>query len=451
MSVGVCGHLLPCATQLSGAQQRIPRIAEVVRIAPDGFIGPLTIQDHLDAVVRREAHQLVADDGRERMHRLVLKAEHRAQVVPEAVRARVQFDRLRARLRECVVHVPALVELLRKIREGAEFPGGTLLGPHARRGADDRRRVESAREIHAHRHVAAHVHAHGVLEEFGEVRGRISGIALLCDRGQRPVARLAQRAVARDPERVAGRNLSDSLEERGDGLVQFVLVEERGSGRAIEARRVETGGEDALDLGRHDGGPALRVHEQRLDAPAVARTEDGAVATIVDRERPHAVQALHACGPPLHVGMKEHLGIARRPEDMPTGPKLVAQFDEVVDLAVEHDRENAIGRQHRLMPRGRKIEDRQATEPHAHAPVLLEAAVVGAAMHDRFGHAARDGRRFLGRVVTDQAGEAAHGNPESMVGWWESRCRLSAMRECARRRRAHGARRRATSDRGRYR
>src|SRR5206468_8449181 len=55
---GVRPYLLPRSDTLGGAEQRVPVIVEVVRIARPYFIGPLTVEHNLDAATGCQFHQV---------------------------------------------------------------------------------------------------------------------------------------------------------------------------------------------------------------------------------------------------------------------------------------------------------------------------------------------------------------------------------------------------------
>src|SRR5207244_2656543 len=109
----------------------------------------------------------------------------------------------------------------------------------------------------------------------------------------------------------------------------------------------------------------------RLLAEAVAREEQALGARIPHREGELAAQVLHALRAPLLVGAQQHLGIGVALEAVTVALELGAQLAEVVDLAVESQREAGLGIAHRLA-RAVRIDDREAP--------VSEHAAVGAAL-----------------------------------------------------------------------
>ena len=104
--------------------------------------------------------------------------------------------------------------------------------------------------------------------------------------------------------------------------------------------------------------------EQRLDAEAVAGDDDLAIAQIEQDDRPHAVEAAKAVAAPLHVGREDHLGVADGCKAMTELRELLSDLAEIVDLAVEHQPDRAVGRRHRLGGRLSRILDLQPAERH---------------------------------------------------------------------------------------
>ena len=81
---------------------------------------------------------------------------------------------------------------------------------------------------------------------------------------------------------------------------------------------------------------------------------------------------------------------------------------EIVDLAVEHDDQRAVGRGHRLVAAG-EIEDRQPPEGEHRRAVGESAGVVGPARAHRLAHRLDGVGVEPGARGVDGAGDAAHG------------------------------------------
>src|SRR6185437_4138525 len=178
------------------------------------------------------------------------------------------------------------------------------------------------------------------------------------------------------------------------------------------ARRGEL--EQRLDLGGEVERLAVLAQEERLLAETVARDEELRLAGIPDRKGEHAAQALHAALAPLGVGVQQHLGVAVARECVALLLELGAQLAEIVDLAVEGEREAGLLVVHRLRGADR-VDDREAAMPEPRARSLGsrdlgDAMAVRAAMLDRGEHALEDAavERASGR--DHRPCDSAHGS-----------------------------------------
>jgi hypothetical protein len=106
--------------------------------------------------------------------------------------------------------------------------------------------------------------------------------------------------------------------------------------------------------------------------------------------------------------VQDRLGVAGRLERVTLRDELRAQLHEVVDLAVEDDRDRAVLVEDRLV-RARAIDDRESPEREPHAAALQKAVGVGTAMRHRAGHAPQQ-RTVDAGVGSEQheTGNAAH-------------------------------------------
>ena len=91
---------------------------------------------------------------------------------------------------------------------------------------------------------------------------------------------------------------------------------------------------------------------------------------------------------------------------MPVLTQLLAQFEIVVDFAVEDDDQAAIDRVHRLMARRAEIDDRQPAMAETDARFFEETAIVGAPMRERVGHCRKV--RYLVPVGLKISRDSAH-------------------------------------------
>src|SRR5687767_5737870 len=100
--------------------------------------------------------------------------------------------------------------------------------------------------------------------------------------------------------------------------------------------------EDRLDLGPEEKGAVAEVVVERLDAIAIARSEQSIVALVPDGEGEHPVEATHASRAPFLIGLEHHFRVGLRMEAVPARLELDAEIREVVDLAVIGDDERAV-------------------------------------------------------------------------------------------------------------
>src|SRR5262249_5900382 len=134
---------------------------------------------------------------------------------------------------------------------------------------------------------------------------------------------------------------------------------------------------------------------KRLFAHPIACDEKALAALVPQREREHPVQAPDQFVAMIFVKMDDDFGVGMRAELMASREEPLAQFLEVVNLAVEDHPDRAVFVDDRLTARG-QINDREP--PHSQRDVLfeIEAFVVGPAVNDRRRHRARS--PFISRL-----------------------------------------------------
>ena len=358
----------------------VPVVAKVIRVPRQRFVAALPVQYHLDTVLRRRPHQLVAHQRSKRVYGLVLKPEHLLKIGPQLFRAGLELNEPRPGLRDRRANVSGLVKLGTDVAKAGKRSARIRLLTDPCRCARDRRRIEAARKMNAHRHVAAHVHADRVFEELRKALARIAsqardGVANV------PVAVLAKtRSFEGILESATRRELADAAIEGFVGLVKAAIDQERTGDCFVELVSVITGGPYRLDLGREDKTPGLVAIVEGLDAEAISRSKELVVPAVVDDKSPHPVEALEAGRTPFEIAVQKHLAVARRAEDMAARLQLMLELDEVVDLSVEDDGERPIGGAHRLMARRREIQNRKSPEPEADPAREIAALVVRTTM-----------------------------------------------------------------------
>ena len=146
----------------------------------------------------------------------------------------------------------------------------------------------------------------------------------------------------------------------------------------------------------------------RLFAEAVAGDSQLAFRLVVDREREHAAQFLHALGAHVFVKMKDAFGIGFRREAMAAAFEVGTKLGKIVDFAVEDDPGAAVFVKDGLVAGG-EIDDGKPAHAEARAIGYVDAFIVRAAMPDCVAHVAHEsfGNVALARCA-DDSGNSAH-------------------------------------------
>ena len=133
--------------------------------------------------------------------------------------------------------------------------------------------------------------------------------------------------------------------------------------------------QQAFLLAGHRSAAAAGRHEQRLDAERVTGAKQFAGHRIPQREGEHAAQALKHVGAPVVVAGGDGLAVAVGGEDSAVaGAQFLAQFEVVVDLAVEHQHVAVWGLPRpppQRLVRMRDVDDGESVEPEHHLTVCV--------------------------------------------------------------------------------
>src|SRR4051812_39918678 len=129
--------------------------------------------------------------------------------------------------------------------------------------------------------------------------------------------------------------------------------------------------------------------------------------------------------------MHEHLGVRSGREDVPARSQTVAQLDEVVDLAVHHDRDLAVLGEDRLVA-ARDVDDRQPLASQGGLARYVDAARIRASVDDPLAH--RGHEALLWRLAAvDDAGDPAHAQLLAAVSMTRRHASPTAAMSCSRR------------------
>ena len=266
--------------------------------------------------------------------------------------------------------------------------------------------VDAATQPDADRHVADEVRADAVTQPRRELLRELAlvlraHVARRRGRGAAPAPDLRRVAWAPVQQR-AGLELADVAEDRqrrGDRVEREVRLERVGVELAAKAwHRAQR-----LELGCEAQQPARRAPVQRLDAEAVAREQQPALARVPDGEGEHPAQVLEHALAALLVEVDEDLGVAAGGEAVAGALEIVPQRRVVEDLAVLHDVHGAVLGRDRLAAAG-EVDDRQPPRGEGHRPGDGRRRVIGAAVDERRAHRLQR-RRVDGAAV--EGGETA--------------------------------------------
>ncbi len=211
---------------------------------------------------------------------------------------------------------------------------------------------------------------------------------------QRPVALQPLLAPGIDTQVVARLELADAAQHGTRRGYHRVQREQQVQGLGIQLGIHAAGRQQGLCVGGEADAPADAGQIQRLDAHAVAAQQQALGAPVIQGEREHAVQPRHDPLAPLRVAAQDHLGIAAGEETMATAFQFATQRAEVVDRAIENQRQPGLRIEHRLVRALREIQDRQPAVPQGHTPggpqpIGVRPAAFQAGQHARDGLATR--------------------------------------------------------------
>ncbi len=169
----------------------------------------------------------------------------------------------------------------------------------------------------------------------------------------------------------------------------------------------------SLDLAREPQRPIRRpVVVEWFDSESVARDEESLCAAVPDQEREHAQEVIKTFLTPAFIGGEHDLRIGLAAVRVVA--QFGAQFEIVIDFAVENDPPGTVLVRHRLMPGRREVNDTQAvvTQTRLGGRIHVEITLVRAAMMlDRY-----HGRELRSLpALTHDAGNSAHTEPLSCL------------------------------------
>src|ERR1700754_425033 len=165
--------------------------------------------------------------------------------------------------------------------------------------------------------------------------------------------------------------------------------------------------QQSAELRTKDQLPVHQRIQQRLLPDPVAREKQLLGPLVPDRKRKHAAQVLRTINAPLIVSMNDRFGVAVGVELVTELFQLLAQFEVVVDLAVEDDPRGTVLVVNRLLT-AFQVDDREPAHPEANGAINVKTVVVRPAMANRVAHARQ--QLFVNRlaVVSNESNDATH-------------------------------------------
>src|SRR5215216_369148 len=171
--------------------------------------------------------------------------------------------------------------------------------------------------------------------------------------------------------------------------------------------------QERLDLGtEHERAAGRDGVVKRFLSNAVARDEHFALFLVPDCEGKHAAQVLHASRAVLFIAMNDRFRIGVGLECVTVFFEIGSQLLEVIDFAVEDDRDCAVFAGDRLSAT-REINDGEASHSERNAVFYEKTVIVRTAMPYTIAHAleqasTRGGVNWVSFPVIYKSGDSAH-------------------------------------------
>src|ERR1051326_4730326 len=344
-------------------------------VTPEKFVATLALQHDWNVLFAREFHHRVITKARDVGDRIVApvnqvgkERDHFAGRELGVVKRHAELIGERACVRTFIVRETAGITDAERVHRAWVL---------ARGEGGDRARVETAAQRDTDRDVRANDDLADGFELFAN-----QGCRIALD-GRRvfhePVTPLVDlpRFDVDDQQRGCV-ELAHAFQGRqwfGHVLVMKVKID-RGW---IELERNASRSQQRFHLRREEHAVVRLVKIDRLLAHAIAADDEPLASRVPERKRKHAAQVLDEIKPVLFVEMKNGFAVAVGLKLMAELVESLAQFDEVVNLAVRDERECAVFVVKRL-PTAVEIDDAQTTHRQHHVTVLKLTRAVRATM-----------------------------------------------------------------------
>ncbi|MNO50300.1 hypothetical protein D3C76_406710 [compost metagenome] len=343
------------------------------------------------AVLGHFPRQQVEGDAVVADHRFAHGAEGGRQLVDDFVFGNAQLVVTGAVVFGDQVRILELVAALAAGIFKADGEGRQVVNAHFAQQADQQAGVDAAGQQHTHIDGCPLADCHGVAGGVEYAGGPAFQIKFTLVRVgavlQLPPGLAFHFAMAVDAHPGAGLQLLHIGQQgawcRYHGVEVQVVVE----GHGVE-HRVDVA---ALEQCRQGRGKAQALavarQVQGFDAQAVAGQEQALVVALPDGQGEHAVELGQQGRAPGVVALEQHLGVAVGPEAVAQGLQLLAQFGEVVDGAVEGQRQAQGVVDHRLRRAVRQVHDLQAPMAQGDRALAMEAPGIRASRGQVMGNA----------------------------------------------------------------
>ncbi len=171
------------------------------------------------------------------------------------------------------------------------------------------------------------------------------------------------------------------------------------SGKAASTQRTQLRGKRQ--------GSSFATQIERFDSEAIAGKVQPLRLAVPHGQSEHPVEPFQAVGSFLSPQAKDHLDVARASEPVTLRPQLLPELPEIVDFAVEYDRQLSFGEHDRLLS-GFEIDDRQPPKTERHEVIIEVPLVVRAAVHHGAGHPLDPPPPAVDSLFSENSGDAAH-------------------------------------------
>ena len=320
-------------------------------IAGKQFVSALAALHHL-AMLGHFTRQQIKGDAVMTDHRLAHGAEGRWQLLDDFVLANAQLVMARAVMPGNQIRILEFIPALAACVLKADGESRQILYAHIAQQPHQQTGVDTAREQHADIHRRPLADGHGFAGAVEDTiapifQGQIDFIGTGAV-GQGPPGFLLGVAIGVNTQPGRGWQLFDTGNQRAWRWYNGMKIQV-----VIKRHRVEHGADiTALEQRRQGRGKAQALtgtrQIQRLDPQTIAGQKQALGIAFPDGKGKHAIELGQQRFAPGVIALEQNFGIATRIKAVAQGFKLGAQLGEVIDRAVEGQRQTQLAVDHRL-------------------------------------------------------------------------------------------------------